>query len=75
MTGKKAILDDTIFILLQTGNKKPAKPTRTICRSFAGIKTRAVVRAYYQREQCRTTSSNGNHSYSGPCILRMQKYE
>lgn len=72
MTGKKAMLDDTIFILLQTDNKKPAKPTRTICRSFAGKKPRAVVRAYYQGEQCRTTSSDGGHPYSDPCILRMQ---
>lgn len=75
MTGKKAMLDDTIFILLQTGNKKPAKPIRTICRSFAGIKTRAAVRACYQGEQCRTTSSNGDHPYSDTCILQIQKYE
>ena len=47
MIGKKAVPDDTIFILSQTDNKKPAKPNRTICRSFAG--KRGVLNTPIQR--------------------------
>lgn len=38
MIRKKVVPDDTTFIQSPIGNKKPAKPNRTICRSFAGKK-------------------------------------